>query len=643
MSEPQKEMTALSEQFFNFWDLISTLKKRWLVIVSVFICVSFIGVYKTYQKTYMYRAQAKLSFALPESQFVSNYGGAWLQEISRPNYFSTQLQIIKSEPVGRLIVESLNLVKDTQDQRAMEAATAGVLSSLTIQSPKDTDIVVLGAVSSSPDMAMKIANAAAEAYIRYNEEKRYLNYRKSVSGITEQLADLEKKLEDSQKELIQFIEKENITSYGDTTQSSGPLIEKDEQQEIKSFIESMNNQKVGLEIEIARLLDKYYEDHPKVQKLRNDIRILDKKIEEQQVRVGILKKAREKEIILTKQKEIRYGILKRKVEINKQLYDTLMRKLKETDIGSEMPTGVVDIIEYAKKPGAPFSPNKSQEAIFSIILAILLGVGAGVAVQFIDSSFKSVEEIETYLKVPVLSTVPFLKKKGKKALIVSSLEEGSSDLKEAFRLLRTNLKFALSEKPGKVIIVTSSQKGEGKSTVTANLGITMAESGSKTLVVDADLRVRSIKNFFGITDHEGLSDYLSKEIDFSRVVEKTELSNLFVVPSGPNVENPAVLFESEKMKKFLEHARRDFEYVLFDAPPVGYIIDASILSMLTEGAIMVIEAGVVGKKTVFKAMEQLYKSKSHVWGVVFNKEAMTRKSYYYKYYRYYSQEKEKSA
>ena len=643
MTESQNQTGDREEQSFNLYDFLNILRKRWPVIVAVLIAVSCVGIFKTMQQTYMYMATSKLAFSAPDPQLLISGGSSWANSMmNRQTYFPTQLEFIKSEPVARRVVEALGLAKDPNNQKQVESLTWMVLGSIQVRSLKETDIITISSTSQNPELAMKIANATAEAYIRYNDDKRFLSYRKSMGGITEQLADLEKKLEETQKDLITFIEKEKITSYGDGIQTYDSNPGRDAEKEVRSFAENLNNQKVQAEIELAKLKDRYFDDHPKIVNLKSDLKILNDKIGEENTRLAALKSQKEKEIIEAKQKEIRYSILKRKVEVNKQLYDTLIKKLKETDVGSSIDTNFIDIIEYAKLPAYPFGPNKNRQVFFSIFLGLFLGLVVGVAMQYFDTSFAKVEDIENLIKYPVFASIPFIKRKDKKGNLILGMFDDDSNLKEAFRLLRTNLRFALSEKPGKQLIITSSQKGEGKSTVTANLGIIMAEAGAKTLLVDCDFRMHSLKKIFGVTSDKGLSDYLHGEADLESISVKTTIQDLFVVSSGGNVDNPSILFESENMKIFIQEAGKQYDYVLFDSPPVGYVIDASLLGLYTDGIVMVVEAGGVGRKTVKKAVEQLLKGKSHIYGIVFNKESFNKKSYYYKYYNYYSKESEKT-
>lgn len=625
---------------FGLTDVLIALRKRWHLMLVVFIVFASVGTYRAIKERYVYMASVKLAFYMPDPQILSNVGSSAFQynQMQRPSFFATQQEIIKSAPVARRVAESLKLIKYPDNEAHVEGVINSIIGSISVSTPEYAQILIIQCTKGDPEMAMKVANATAEAYIRYNDNRRYHVYRKSMGALTEQLEDLKKKLEEAQKRLIDFIEKEKITQYGDNPRSLGSSNRITQEKDPRTFIENLNKQKVEAEIKMAKLLEKYYEAHPKVQAVKNNIKILNTKIAEEEKRLNRLKAVNDREIIEAKQKEIRYSILKRDVEVNKQAYDVLIRKLKETDIGSEMDTNFVDIIEYAKKPKFPISPNKKKKVIFSIFLGLVLGLGLGLALQYFDTSFKSADEVQSVLKYPLLSTVPLFKKKDRKTALLLDPEKADVTLKEAFRLLRTNLRFALSENPGKNIMVTSSQKGEGKSTVATNLGIVMSEVGSKVLLVDCDLRVRSINKLFGISSDVGLADYLSGGASMDDIVIKTVLNNLYIVPSGPVIDNPTVLFESERMKEFLKQADEKFDYVLLDSPPIGYVIDASLLSMISDGVVMVVEAGVVGRKAVQDAVDQVLKSKAAIYGIVFNKEASVKKSYYYKYYRYYPED-----
>ncbi len=639
-----KDVKDQTDFLININNYLNIVRKKWYVLLIVFLSVSLLGTYMTLRETYIYGAEVKLAFYTPDPQILSNMGGSSYQyyQMNRPSFFATEMEIVKSEPVAKRVAQSLNLIKDPDNEAEVESALKGIIGSLSVSVPKSAHVMSISSFSSDPEMAMKIANATAEAYIKYNDNRRYEAYRKSMGGITEQLADLEKKLEEAQKSLIEFIEKEKITSYGDDYGIFPRVPDRARSSDQTFFLEDLNKRRVELEITLSNLLEKYFEKHPKVVKTRNELSIINKKIVEEEKRIENEKHKRDKETIAAKQKEIRYSILKRKVEVNKHLYDTLIQKLKETDVGSEMDMNFVDIIEYAKLPKTPIAPNKTRLIIFTLILGLFLSAGTGFGIQYFDTSFKNVDELTNYIDYPVLATIPLYRKKDKRGALLLDSKEDDVSLKEAFRLLRTNLKFALSEVPSKHIMVTSSQKGEGKSTVTTNLGLVMAEAGTRTLLVDCDLRVRSINKFFGLNTDTGLSDYLQDKVSFDDILIKTVTKNLFIVSSGPGVDNPTLLFESNRMKKFLEDADKHFDQILLDSPPVGYVIDASLLSMIVDGILMVVEAGVVNRKAVMSSMDQLLKGKGKVHGIVFNKEAMINKSYYYKYYKYYSEDTRKT-
>jgi len=642
MREINKNSANKIETTFTYSDFVSVLRKRWLLMLVIFIAISIVGIYRIMQKTHMYRASARIAFnqsmgspfvTVPSSGRIRYRG---LEE----TWFLKQLDIIRGEQVARRVAESLKLIKDPKDQNEVNRVLGFIRSSVGASYLERTDTVLISGISENPEMTYKLANATAEAYIRYHDDKRYLFYKKSVQGITEQIADLEKKLDVAQQNLIDFIKKEKITSYGETRRGIVPPVHLDGELDSRRFLENLNNQKVESEIELGKLRDKYLEAHPKIKKTINDLDVLAKKIKDEEKRLAALKDRRENEIIRGKEKEIQYSILKRKVEVNKQMHDTLLRNLQETDMGSEVNSNHVEIMQYAQKPNRPFAPNKRKESMFVILIAFLVSLAVGVVLQYVDSTFKSIEDIEGHFEYPILSSIPFFKRRGKKEVILVDKEDDESNLKEAFRLLRTNLRFALSEKPGKQLIVTSTQKGEGKSTIAVNLGLTMAEAGANTLVVDSDVRVRSLKNFFGVKSDKGLTNYLSGKAGFDEVVMPTHVENLSFVHSGPIVKNPSLLFESTYMKDFIKEADTRFDFILFDAPPVGYVVDASLFCSLVDGVLMVIESEAVARKSVTEAVERLLKGKANIHGIVFNKEAFSRRRYYYKYYQYYGKDKD---
>lgn len=220
-------------------------------------------------------------------------------------------------------------------------------------------------------------------------------------------------------------------------------------------------------------------------------------------------------------------------------------------------------------------------------------------------------------------------------------DDPKSVVSEAFRVLRTNLQFSSVDKPLKRIMVTSSVPQEGKSTVISNLALSMASAGNKVLLVDADLRRPNIYKIFLLENYKGLSNLLAEDLPLESVVNETKFENFHIITSGPVPPNPAEMLGSQKMKKFLESVSTMYDMVLIDSPPVNSVADASILSALVDGVILVVEAGKTEREAAAVAVDQLRKVNARILGVVLNKVEQQKGGGYYYYYYYYGEDNER--
>lgn len=222
-----------------------------------------------------------------------------------------------------------------------------------------------------------------------------------------------------------------------------------------------------------------------------------------------------------------------------------------------------------------------------------------------------------------------------------------SPISEAFRTLRTNIQFSNIDKNMKCIVVTSSGPGEGKSTVISNLAVTMAQADKRILLIDADLRKPRLHKIFSLFNRNGLTTVLSEELDYKNVINSTEVDNLDILTSGPIPPNPAELLGSNRMREFLEKVKEDYDIVLLDAPPIGVVTDAAILSTKCDGTILVCAVGQAVIEAAKNAKELLQKVNANILGVIMNKVPVNEGGYYkYHYYNYcqsYYDDEEKSS
>ncbi|MFB4163834.1 CpsD/CapB family tyrosine-protein kinase [Alteribacillus sp. JSM 102045] len=206
-----------------------------------------------------------------------------------------------------------------------------------------------------------------------------------------------------------------------------------------------------------------------------------------------------------------------------------------------------------------------------------------------------------------------------------------SPVSEQYRTIRTNIQYASVEREMQTILITSPGPGEGKSTTVANLGITMAQQGKRTLIIDADLRKPTVHYTFQTMNIHGLTNVLTHQSRFVDVVQKTEVDNLHIITSGPIPPNPAELLSAKKMEQILVESKQEFDVILFDAPPVLPVTDAQVLAANCDGSILVIKSGQTDKQAGLKAKELLEKADASILGTVLNQRKALQQQYYYYY------------
>lgn len=225
-------------------------------------------------------------------------------------------------------------------------------------------------------------------------------------------------------------------------------------------------------------------------------------------------------------------------------------------------------------------------------------------------------------------------------LSVISINQPKSAVSEAYRTLRTNIEFSSFDDRLKVIVVTSSGPGEGKSTTAANLAVSFANANKRTILIDTDLRKPVLHKYFNCSNQKGLTNMLIDEVKFEDVICKTDVENLFLLPCGTKPPNPSELIGSTRMESFIEALKQSFDYIILDSPPVVAVTDAQVLSKFVDGYILVIASGITEKLAAIKARDLLNMVNAKILGVVLNKvDVKSKKGYYgYKYYGYYGEE-----
>lgn len=289
----------------------------------------------------------------------------------------------------------------------------------------------------------------------------------------------------------------------------------------------------------------------------------------------------------------------------------------------------IQVIDEARIPERKVSPRPMMNMAIAGVLGVMLGVFGTFLIEFLDNTIKTSEDVERELELSTIGTIPDMN--NKRGLV--ALRDPKSPIVEAFRTLRTNIQFSSIDKEIKVIALTSSGSGEGKSTVAANLASIIAQSDKRVLLIDADLRKPRIHEMFRTGNALGLTNVLVRGRDMKDVLYTYEtLNNLQIITSGPVPPNPAELIGSNKMKEFIESIRDQYDVIIIDTPPVGLVTDSAVLSTLVDGIIMVAASGETNIDEITKGKESLDKVNANIMGVVLNKVPIDDSVYGYGYY-----------
>lgn len=546
-----------------------------------------------------------------------------------------------------------------------------------------------------PQVAADAVNTLAQLYIEQSLELRYTTSTEATGWLSDRLKEQQAKVETAERALQEYREREGLVNQeerqglveqklemlqGAVLDARTDRIAKESLYnqiasqgpgQIDSFplvlgsepVQALKAELAMLQKEEARLAETLGDRHPDMVRVRGQIRQTQDKMRteiravaaaaESEYRTALAKEARlaasleavKREAQETNRKSIEHGALKREVETNRQLYQDLLTKTKQTGLETELKTTNIRVVEKAETPRGPVSPNRVRNYQVALILGLLVGVGLALGFEHLDNTFKSPEDVKEHLQVPFLGMVPDVEAKtasgaarGPNASQV--LRSPNSAVADAYRVLRTNLIFSSAEATGRVLVVSSASPGEGKTTTLANLAAALAQNGAKVLAVDGDLRRPTLNQHFGLQKTPGLSDLIVGKAAASQAIQSTRIDGLQLIPCGYLPPNPAELLGSPMMKQVMEALRAHYDWVLVDAPPLLAMADAAVLASLAEGVVMVIAAEQATKPAVVRAIEQVRSVGGKITGVVLNRVNLERNSYYYsqyygEYYRSY--------
>ena len=693
----------------SYWRIL--VKRRWTVLGALGIVVVSVLV-GTLLMTPIYRATTSLQIDRETLQVVEVEGMSAVEGGRDSDFYQTQYELLRSRALAQRVASQLGLAEGEmlerlkppspwqalkrlfvggQDEVITEAeanqrdaaATAYIMRGLTVEPVRNSRLVRVHFDSPDPEFSERAANAIADAFIASNLERRFDSSSYAKTYLEDRLEELKLKLEDSERQLVEFAQQEQIVSSGEgsanlSEQNLGSLnaaladVRRDriraearwrQAQASKgtvllgeigenSIIKSLQERLSTLQAEYQDKLRLYKPGYPLMVQLKGQIEEVERQIagEVANIKSAIQAEylaAQEQERLLNEQmtglktevldlqsRSIQYNIFKREVDTNRQLYDGLLQRYKEIGVAGGVSSNNIAVVDRAQR-GYKFKPSLSKNLAMGLVAGLILGVLLALVFEYLDDTLKSPEDVEKQLGLSVLGVIPLLKAP---MTPVRALEDPRSAFAEAYRSVRTALQFSTDSGVPRCLLVASATPSEGKSTTALTLAKNFAQLGKRVLIIDGDLRNPSLHRTLGKSNELGLSNYLAGASKATEVIQSTDTPGLMYMPTGPLPPNPAELLMGPKMLSLVSIASEKFDQVIIDGPPVMGLADAPILANLAHGTLLIVEAGETRIGVAKNALKRLHAARAHVIGALLTKFSAKHAGYGYAYggYNYYS-------
>ncbi|MHB8174432.1 MAG: GumC family protein [Nitrospirota bacterium] len=574
--------------------------------------------------------------------------------------------------------------KDTGKAPSMESSIKVFEKHLNVEAVKDSNLVKVSYEAENPDIAALVANETVQAFIDQNIDMRTAPAKSYMAWLNGELNKIKDRMNESSDSLENFKRSESLvggdrssnvtlTALNDLNAKVLSAEAKRYQAEIKyqqvmklssvpgglmslpdvlnnKLVQDLQAQETMISKDLAEKSKKYGEKHPVIIRLDNEMKQIKKQIngEVKLIAEGIKNdydEARREEQSLrgafNRQKaeamnydrsSAEYELKKEDVEGAKAIYEQVLKKAQETNVMGTINVSNVQFIDKATPPKTPAKPKKVLNMLLGIVLGLFTGVGFALVSEHMDNTYTSPEELEDNLGVPMLGIVPKSSQQDdKKPENITAVTDPISPMAESFRTIRSNILLSRQNHTPRVIQICSALHGEGKSTISVNLASIMAAAGERILLIDGDMRRPRLHKTFEVPNTRGLSSVITKKAELADVMRKTRVPNLTFISSGPLYSNPGEMLGSTSMFNLMAGLREQFDRVLIDCPPYLGIADASLLTPLSDGVVVVVRSGKTIKDAVLKIKKNMDTIKAEILGVVLNDMAVRSVDYYYHY------------
>jgi capsular exopolysaccharide synthesis family protein len=662
---------------------------RYRVMVAVvFVSVVALAALKSYNTRPVYKAEAQIQIERENPNVLTFKGVADVNERGwADDYYQTQYKLLQGRSLARKVIEELRLQDDPEfaqgpvprgGPEAVDAAVDVFLDRLTVQWIRNSRLVTVAFESHSPEQAARVANTLAQAYIQDALASRYQTSTEASRWLARQIEDQRHKVQQAEIALQALREKEGIVNIDErrvlvdqrlkdlgstltglksqrlqkealARQMQGARDPEELPDAMRSkLIESLRIDLARLERQRAELGERYLERHPEVLKVQKQIDETRKTIAAESARIvraaendyqasaaqekGVASAldAAKAEALDLQRRGVQYDSLKRELEAGKEVLNSLLARHEQADVAQELQSSNLRVADPATVPRAAVRPRRALDLLIGLLLGGGLSVGLALLRDHLDDTLKAPDDVRLGLPAPLLAVVP-LRQASSEAPASRATAPAEGALVEGYRLLRTALRHAWPDAAARVVVVTSTVPGEGKTATSVNLARVLASAGERVLLVDADLRKPEAHDAIGARRAPGLADVLAGDSQLKDAIQILP-GGLAFLGSGTAGPGPGDLLTVERLDPVLDAARSLYRWVIFDTSPVGAVSDPLVLAPRADGVVVVAAAETVPRAAVRRTLERTLDSGARLLGVVLNRARVDRHAYDYQHH-----------
>lgn len=680
------------------------LRWKW-VIAGIIGAALLFGLIATLLTTPQFTAKSRIEISRDQKN-ITKVDGLDARDAGRDQeFYQTQYALLASRTLAERVVRDQKLADGTaffeahgtappssgaagaaglqmssaaREQREKQA-TDLLLRHIGISPVRGSSLIDVTYSSASSDLSTRIANSWVRQFVAASIDRRFSSTADARTFLEKQLTDLRAKLEQSERDLVNYATEKSIVTLSKTQGADGKT--QTERTLASSNLEALNDalskatadriaaqsrsgtgnggasseslsdatistlrqRRAETASEYAKLMVQFEPGYPAARALDQQVRTLDAAIarEEQRVtgaRSAEYSEATKRERVLgervaelksrldvQQRDSIQYNIYQREVDTNRQLYEALLQRYKEIGVAG-VDANNISIVDPARKPEGPSAPN----LLLNMALALLVGLGLAAAATFvldqIDEGVREPEQIARQLGIPLLGGVPDVD--GDPNVM---LNDTKSVVSEAYLSIRSNLAFSTDHGVPKTFMITSTRPAEGKSTTSLAIATVLHRTGKKVLLIDGDMRSPSMHELLAMKNVAGLSNVLAGENDWQKLLVKAPSIGLALMTAGPTPPNAAELLSSDRIGLLVRQALEHYDHVIVDSPPILGLADAPLLARAVEGCVLVVEAEGVPIRGIKSALARLQAVQAHIFGAVLTKVAQRHSGYGYGY------------